>query len=793
MGQCYTTCCQTQDKNGNNSSKTCQPYKGMPKKYNRNQTRTIDMVKGSTFAFTNAKDVTAAASLLLGSDAPPQTEFQAHFDTVISGYYPHFNQSTIKMPQSILEGSDQAYKVSTIMLDSANLSQIKRARLSKKGQEECTERNNFDMIEEIKKRNNKYFIKDYGKNDYSQFFFNESGRPPKITLLHQQREFIEDLALSNQEKIAKIQTRLNYLTNPQQSLIIGNQEKNIDFGVDLSQYEKLVIEVKYASFEQPLGRKQKPIVIIGQPIICIPEQIQNIQNGAKIYNNILPIDQSYYSEIQGGRKTTYAQQMAKPRHMKRNSQAPENTQTKEILKSQKPGNQQQDNNKSIVKKSAILKNFLQSLNPIEYLNENNNKDVTLQYDQNSQINKLLLSSTNKKHNKLNDSQLCKQDSKVSILEESKFKQSKDEYLFETKATFLEEQKKKSLFEGKKRKKAESEKMIVPLSEAFILYYDKNLSSRDNKAFSIQLQINTNDKNGILNVGKKQNFLLYQFSNGQIYEKEIILGSSNDSYLISSQESIGKSSSNQCKLSIRVQYIKDEQEKLVEALDQLCLRQNQLGQHLQKVDELMQEAIDRQAKRIHRNQQHMQPHQKSQYLNYIDSAQNKPYQSPMNQLEKQGFEYSTAAKPMLKLQQMNYDTPQSKLQTTTTHKRTRRGTRNMSPSTYQKSLLAFEEQSSKVGSSYHVIGEEESSEYHNSQRAKYYHGQIKFLPNQNPQNSRESKTLEDDIVNTYSCQQYLDNDDDTLRQVHMSRLDQISDRVDTFPDQEYNTESRQTEE
>jgi len=50
---------------------------------------------------------------------------------------------------------------------------------------------------------------------------------------------------------------------PQQSIKIGNQEKIVEFGENLSQFEKLIIEVKHATFEEPLGKKQRPIVLIG--------------------------------------------------------------------------------------------------------------------------------------------------------------------------------------------------------------------------------------------------------------------------------------------------------------------------------------------------------------------------------------------------------------------------------------------------------------------------------------------------------------------------------------------------
>ena len=57
-------------------------------------------------------------------------------------------------------------------------------------------------------------------------------------------------------------------------------------------------------------------------------------------------------------------------------------------------------------------------------------------------------------------------------------------------------------------------------EAFALYYDKGgMGSRSDQSFSIELCIEENDKPRV-RIGKKQTFMIYQFKNGKIIEKEI---------------------------------------------------------------------------------------------------------------------------------------------------------------------------------------------------------------------------------------------------------------------------------
>ena len=72
-------------------------------------------------------------------------------------------------------------------------------------------------------------------------------------------------------------------------------------------------------------------------------------------------------------------------------------------------------------------------------------------------------------------------------------------------------------------------------KSFILYYEKSKGKEDesNKSFSIELNLKSKDKNNHnYIIGKKQNFMIYQFKNGQIYEKEITLGNNpSDDYLL----------------------------------------------------------------------------------------------------------------------------------------------------------------------------------------------------------------------------------------------------------------------
>lgn len=83
---------------------------------------------------------------------------------------------------------------------------------------------------------------------------------------------------------------------------------------------------------------------------------------------------------------------------------------------------------------------------------------------------------------------------------------------------------KSDLKGKNHKRQNSLLSQIPIwQEAFVLYYDKTDCSKQDRCFSIEMVIDKKGKK-TKQIGKKQTFMLDQFQNGSIFEKEIYFGS-----------------------------------------------------------------------------------------------------------------------------------------------------------------------------------------------------------------------------------------------------------------------------
>ncbi len=82
---------------------------------------------------------------------------------------------------------------------------------------------------------------------------------------------------STDEKILMIEKKIQQILNPEQSLIIvGNKVVKLDTPLENNSYTKLIVEIKYAQFQQHLLKNMKPRVTISYPTGSIQRELKQL-------------------------------------------------------------------------------------------------------------------------------------------------------------------------------------------------------------------------------------------------------------------------------------------------------------------------------------------------------------------------------------------------------------------------------------------------------------------------------------------------------------------------------------
>eukprot|EP00347_Sterkiella_histriomuscorum_P003025 403365880 len=669
----------------------------------------------NAFHNTTSRDL-IGASMLYRSQVDNEDQ-QSYYNTVLSNNHQAFNNSTVRL-NSVLEnsmGQDTTTNNGTalnqsrfqqqnsfMMQESMNLPQKDKNKTTDKKQ---LKREEFEKYrEQIVKRNNHLFVKDYSKNDYSLFFFDEQHKVQKVSVLIQQREFLVELLNSNQSKIDKIKRRIQSVQKPQTLVTIGNKEYISQSEQQLNSLEKLLIEIKYAVFDEAFSKKQKPMIRIGQPSSSVPEVINQIITQSDLDNqlryNILNESQQNNTKLM-----KYIQRISKSKHIKRNSQMPEPQFDKSFLK----------RTQIMVEPDAQQNQFINSAgndNQQQYLMTANFEiDVDESY---LRPNLQQKSGINTERNRT-PKNLQTQKTEVIKRSSQNIPTSSDLY-FTTHDENLEEQMKKEKLYIKRRKQTD-EKIMITFYEAFVMYYEKQTTSQDKKSFSIEVFIKDQMTKNKIIIGKKQNFMNYQFMNGQIFEKEIILSNNmNESYV--KQQKQDSTSNQACRVYIKIQYLQDEVQKLEDCIYDLDLRQEQLNIQIESIDNILMRQKQRQGRKLSNQRDYqVQPHQYG--LNQSEIL----IPSPPKNSKKGVFDFSTVSKAVIdKNIQNTSETPSSKMPTTCTNSKQQNQVHNIFKNfNGLRTTTNLEENQSESNhaESYQMIHEGQS-DFQSSQKAKYYY-------------------------------------------------------------------------
>ncbi|CDW74448.1 UNKNOWN [Stylonychia lemnae] len=410
-----------------------------------------------------------------------------------------------------------------------------------------------EQQKQLMKRNKQLFLKDYSRDDMQILNTDEILAKPKLSVLQQQKQYLLNQLVRVQEKRMNLEKRHEDITSEQLPYImVGSNFMKVKQEIEVTKYQKLIIEIQNIVIDQSLNNKDKARVIIQQSLDSIPEEIHLVlqdESNSKLL-------ESMNTERKGNKKGDKCKKKkAATRENTVNNRTSRGS-TKELFK----GIAKKVNSKGLVR------NLFQTFTENHHYNEDNNNAVDY-----NQFYKNRLDTNSKDQSQEEKFELtnlgCKYYSTQSIKFENQEQIRKTKYLFT------------------KNKLDKSEEFSV--FEAFVLYFDRAEANVLKRKFSIELGMFGRNSECQM-IGKRHTFMINQFKVGKIFEKEINF-QSEENYndlddKVQKRQKQEKAISG--KVMIKFQLFENEQTQILEQIDNLRFKEDNIQEQLYKIDDIM---------------------------------------------------------------------------------------------------------------------------------------------------------------------------------------------------------------